>query len=176
MKIGKFLAMMIATVLLIITPTVALAGSRLQVVPIYQVNSTGTGSKIGIIRLKPTRYGVWIKANLRGLTPGKHGFHLHQNSSCAAKNGVPGGAAGGHYDPKNTGKHAGPGGEGHLGDLLPLHANARWRVKTRFLASRLKMNDFKGRAFVIHAGGDNFSDTPKPLGGGGARVGCGVIN
>ncbi len=28
---------------------------------------------------------------------------------------------------------------------------------------------------MIHAGGDNYSDTPEKLGGGGARVACGVI-
>jgi len=34
----------------------------------------------------------------------------------------------------------------------------------------------RGRAFVIHEGGDNFSDQPKPLGGGGARIACGVLS
>jgi len=28
---------------------------------------------------------------------------------------------------------------------------------------------------MIHAGGDNYADQPAPLGGGGARVACGVI-
>jgi Cu-Zn family superoxide dismutase len=27
----------------------------------------------------------------------------------------------------------------------------------------------------IHAGGDNYSDQPKPLGGGGARIACGTL-
>ena len=29
---------------------------------------------------------------------------------------------------------------------------------------------------MIHAGGDNFADTPEKLGGGGARLACGAIN
>ena len=33
----------------------------------------------------------------------------------------------------------------------------------------------KGKALIIHAGGDNYSDRPAPLGGGGARVACGLI-
>jgi Cu-Zn family superoxide dismutase len=33
----------------------------------------------------------------------------------------------------------------------------------------------RGHALVIHAGGDNFSDQPAPLGGGGARIACGAI-
>ncbi len=28
---------------------------------------------------------------------------------------------------------------------------------------------------MVHKGGDNHSDHPQPLGGGGARVACGVI-
>jgi Cu-Zn family superoxide dismutase len=42
-------------------------------------------------------------------------------------------------------------------------------------APRLSTDDLKGRAIVIHSGGDNYSDTPRPLGGGGARVACGVV-
>ena len=43
------------------------------------------------------------------------------------------------------------------------------------LAPRIKLSEIKGRSLMIHAGGDNYSDDPKPLGGGGARVACGVI-
>ena len=37
------------------------------------------------------------------------------------------------------------------------------------------LGQLAGKALMIHAGGDNYSDEPKPLGGGGARVACGVI-
>jgi hypothetical protein len=43
------------------------------------------------------------------------------------------------------------------------------------LAPRLKVADIKGKSLMIHAGGDNYSDAPAPLGGGGARVACGVV-
>ena len=43
------------------------------------------------------------------------------------------------------------------------------------LAPRLKAEDFKGHALMVHAGGDNHSDHPEKLGGGGARVACGVV-
>jgi len=42
------------------------------------------------------------------------------------------------------------------------------------LAPRLKMTDVKGHALMVHAGGDNYSDNPEKLGGGGARIACGV--
>jgi Cu-Zn family superoxide dismutase len=43
------------------------------------------------------------------------------------------------------------------------------------LAPRLKMEDIQSRAIIIHAGGDNYSDQPAALGGGGARIACGII-
>jgi Cu-Zn family superoxide dismutase len=39
----------------------------------------------------------------------------------------------------------------------------------------LKVKDLTGHSLMIHAGGDNFSDEPAALGGGGARVACGMI-
>jgi len=88
---------------------------------------------------------------------------------------VPGLAAGAHYDPANTGKHEGPQGKGHLGDLPALTVAADGTATTAVVAPRLKMADMKGRSLMIHAGGDNYSDQPAPLGGGGARVACGVV-
>jgi Cu-Zn family superoxide dismutase len=89
---------------------------------------------------------------------------------------VPSLGAGGHYDPAKTGKHLGPYGEGHLGDLPPLVVDAQGKSTLPVLAPRLKIVDVKGRSLMVHAGGDNFSDQPEPLGGGGARIGCGVVN
>jgi superoxide dismutase, Cu-Zn family len=33
----------------------------------------------------------------------------------------------------------------------------------------------KGKALIIHAGGDTYCDQSTPLGGGGARIACGII-
>lgn len=148
-------------------------------VTMYRTTANGPGEDIGTIVFQDTARGLKIMPNLRGLTEGEHGFHVHEYPSCAAKEKdgkmVPGLAAGGHYDPAKTGKHEGPDGKGHLGDLPVLYVNAggtaiRWSV-----APRLKTADLAGRSIVIHAGGDNYSDTPAPLGGGGARVACGVV-
>ena len=85
-------------------------------------------------------------------------------------------AAGGHLDPHKTGKHAGPEGEGHLGDLPVLVVNNDGKATDAVIAPRLKkLDEVKGKALMIHVGGDNMSDQPKPLGGGGARYACGVI-
>jgi Cu-Zn family superoxide dismutase len=67
-------------------------------------------------------------------------------------------------------------GQGHSGDLPVLDVAADGSAKTSVTAPRIKdLEAVRGRALVIHAGGDNFSDEPAPLGGGGARIACGVL-
>ena len=46
----------------------------------------------------------------------------------------------------------------------------------KMMAPRLKIADLRGRAVIIHAGGDNYDDKPQPLGGGGGRIACGVFD
>ncbi|HXW69793.1 MAG TPA: superoxide dismutase [Cu-Zn] SodC [Dissulfurispiraceae bacterium] len=149
------------------------------VVKVNLVNEQGVGKEIGTITASDSKYGLILTPQLSDLAPGLHGFHVHEKPNCshAMKEGkeVPALAAGGHYDPANTGKHEGPYGNGHLGDLPPLYVAADGKATLPVLAPRLKISDIKGRALMIHAGGDNYSDTPAPLGGGGARVACGVV-
>jgi len=149
------------------------------VVPMNLVTEQGIGKGIGTVLISEGTTGLVFTPQLTDLAPGFHGFHVHQNPDCAAgmKEGkmVPGLAAGGHYDPANVGKHEGPHGKGHLGDLPSLTVGADGKASTAVTAPRLKMADVKGRSLMIHAGGDNYSDQPAPLGGGGARVACGAI-
>jgi len=149
------------------------------VVQMNQIDSAGIGKTIGTIEASASQYGTILTPNLSGLAPGLHGFHVHQNPNCAPgeKEGkqVPGLAAGGHYDPAGTGRHEGPYGNGHLGDLPALYVEANGQASHPVLAPRLKVSDLKGRSLIIHAGGDNYSDYPEKLGGGGARVACGVV-
>ena len=157
----------------------ALSASAETVVSVQNLDGKGVGSMLGTVTITETEYGLVFTPDLKGLPNGVHGFHLHENGSCesAEKDGkmVPGLAAGGHYDPKKAGKHGMPWGDGHLGDLPPLYVDSDGKATTPVLAPRVKTSDLKGRALMIHAGGDNFSDHPKPLGGGGARIACGVI-
>ncbi len=149
------------------------------VVPINQVNKSGVGESVGQITITESKYGVVFTPSLKKLTPGVHGFHLHQEPSCEPKEKAgkmeAAGAAGGHYDPASTKVHGTPWGEGHLGDLPPLYVEANGSSKQPVLAPRLKLADVSGRTIMIHAGGDNHSDHPVALGGGEARIACGVI-
>jgi Cu-Zn family superoxide dismutase len=143
------------------------------------VNEQGVGKEIGTITATDSKYGLVLTPQLNDLAPGLHGFHMHDKPDCShtMKDGkaVPALAAGGHYDPANAGKHEGPYGSGHLGDLPALYVAADGKATLPVLAPRLNVASLKGRSIMIHAGGDNYSDVPAPLGGGGARVACGVV-
>ena len=95
-------------------------------IPINLIDEEGVGEEIGTIAVKDTDYGLLFTPHLTDISSGIHGFHVHENPSCdpgtdegEIKAGL---AAGGHYDPDETGSHEGPYGEGHLGDLPPLVA------------------------------------------------------
>ncbi len=150
------------------------------IAPIRFISASGEGKRAGVAFFKDGKDGLHVRVRLRGLPPGEHGFHVHAGTSCApAEQGgtmVAGLAAGGHFDPDNTGKHMGPDKAGHKGDLPVLKADAEGKVKTRFVVHGLYAKDIKGKALVVHAGGDNYADAPAPLGGGGARIACGIID
>lgn len=155
-----------------------------KTVDVRAVTENGIGDSIGTVVLSDSENGLVITPSLKKLSPGAHGFHIHQNPSCETQEkdgkkvagGAAGGAAGGHYDPASSSKHEGPEGHGHHGDLPVLLVNDAGVASQPMVAPRLKLADIKGRALMIHEGGDNYSDQPKPLGGGGARVACGVID
>jgi Cu-Zn family superoxide dismutase len=150
-----------------------------QYVVVNAISDDGIGAIIGTVKFSDSDKGLVIDPDLGELSPGMHGFHIHEKPDCSSadKDGkrTAGHAAGGHFDPHKTGKHGGPQGEGHMGDLPALEVNDKGEAVKLMLAPHLKLADIKGRALMIHSGGDSYSDTPKPLGGGGPRVACGVI-
>lgn len=148
----------------------------------YLTTDEGLGEKIGIVTFKDTDEGLNLTYNLSGLKTGAHGFHVHEHPDCSPMHKHDGThkamAAGGHYDPEKTGKHLGPDKNGHKGDLPVLIVDKDGKANnsvTFGLNKNLKASEFKNRSLMIHEGGDNYSDEPLPLGGGGARVACGII-
>lgn len=167
-----------ASLALAAAPHISHADESIEV-EMHHVSTEGVGQSIGSITVKEHQYGVLLIPELEDLEPGLHGFHLHRNPDCgpAEKDGkqAAAAAASGHYDPDETGEHAGPlETDGHLGDLPALYVSEQGEANQAELAPRLSFGDFDGRALVIHKGGDNYSDNPEPLGGGGSRVACGV--
>ncbi|WP_024590239.1 MULTISPECIES: superoxide dismutase family protein [unclassified Pseudoalteromonas] len=144
-------------------------------VEMHQVTKSGQGQLLGTITLTENDHGVVFSPNLKGLTPGQHGFHVHQFASCEPKKKGDKVVPGGHFDPKASEHHDAPWANGHLGDLPALYVNESGQAKSPVLAPRLTLEKLKQHAVMIHEGSDNYADEPKPLGGGGSRVACGVI-
>jgi len=144
------------------------------------IDEHGVGAPVGTVTITQAfGGGVTLTPALQGLPPGAHGFHVHEAGNCGAKEKdgkmEPGALAGGHLDARKTGSHQGPAGNGHEGDLPPLVVGADGKAARAVTAPRLTLADLQGKALMVHEGGDNFSDQPKPLGGGGKRIACGVI-
>ena len=159
------------------TLVTGIAAAQQLTVDINKVSDAGVGEKIGTVTIAENKQGSSLKVAVSGIPAGKHGFHVHEKGDCAAamKDGKmePGAAAGSHYDPEGKKSHKGPQGAGHKGDLPALIANAKG-VNQTVTAPKLKLSDLRGRALVIHEGGDNYTDNPEN-GGGKGRIACGVV-
>ena len=169
----------------VITAAAALIGTAdagQVTIPVSLVSAEGIGQPIGTVTTRDTPAGLELVPALHDLSPGAHGFHLHDKPSCTPapdpdKGGAPAAAfgAGGHFDPARTGKHEGPDGMGHQGDLPAMMVAANGEATQTIVAPHLKTSDLPGHALMIHAGGDNYADQPARLGGGGGRIACGVV-
>jgi Cu-Zn family superoxide dismutase len=179
MKINTTSALLACTLTAAAVTANAQTGDKLQA-PMTLVTAAGPGKMIGSVTITESPHGLVFTPALTDLPAGPHGYHVHETGSCAVneKDGkkVAAGAAGGHYDPNGTKQHLGPTGSGHLGDLPPLVVGGDGRATVPVTAPHLtRLAEVKGKALMIHAGGDNYADKPQPLGGGGARIACGVI-
>lgn len=127
-------------------------------------------TNFGTLVFNDSPYGLVITPHLTQLPSGAHGFHLHEQPNCEDH----GMAAGGHFDPEKTNSHQGPYRIGHLGDLPVLFVDANGQANTPLLAPKLTTEKIKDLTVMLHSGGDNYSNNPA-LGGGAARIACGVI-
>lgn len=119
--------------------------------------------------------GVRVIADLKGLSPGKHGFHVHEKGDCSAPDAS---SAGGHFAPGGSphGSPDNPPSARHAGDLGNIEAGADGRARYERLDTVLQLRGTEsiiGKAVVVHAGPDDL--TSQPAGNSGPRVACGVI-
>lgn len=131
------------------------------------------GNEIGTALLAQETDGVKVSLDVNGLTPGKHGFHIHAQSF----KGADFKAAGGHFNPENK-KHGHHTTEGHLGDLGNVEVAADGTVKTDILVKgatleKDKTNTILGKSLIIHAGEDDLKTDP--AGNAGDRIAGGNI-
>ena len=151
------------------------------VVKVQQLDVQHGNKDVGTVEITESAYGLVFTPNLTGLAEGLHGFHIHENPSCEPKEKdgklTSGLAAGGLWNRTKAKGHGFPwSDDAHLGDLPALTVLHDGTATQPVLAPRLKkLDEVKNHAIMIHAGGDNHSDHPTALGGGGARMACGVI-
>jgi len=128
-----------------------------------------SGSAVsGTVAVTAVAGGVRLDVKATGLTPGVHGFHVHEVGDCSAPDAS---SAKGHFNPG-----AKPHGS-HAGDLADLSADASGAATQSVVLTGLSLDDgptgIIGRAFVIHADPDDH--VSQPAGNSGKRVACGVI-
>jgi Cu-Zn family superoxide dismutase len=130
-------------------------------------NATGT------VYFRRTMKGIEVIADVMGLSPGKHGFHIHEFGDCTAPDGT---SAGGHFNPENQ-PHAGPDqAKRHVGDLGNIEADNSGDAHYERTDTHLKFDgrdSIIGRGVIVHAGIDDL--VSQPSGNAGPRIACGVI-
>ncbi len=129
----------------------------------------------GSVTFTPAGGGkVSVSAKLAGLTPGGHGFHIHEKGDCSSGDGM---SAGGHFNPGNK-PHGNPAlPDHHAGDMPMVVADGSGNASLTATLEGITIgdgaNDIVGKAVIVHKDPDDY--TTQPTGNSGARVACGVI-
>jgi superoxide dismutase, Cu-Zn family len=139
-----------------------------------------TGTAQFTERAQGTGKIVEISVQVKGLTPGRHGVHLHAVGTCEPDFT----AAGGHFDPgpaSNTDPDANH--PYHMGDIPNLEAGADGSGAMKIMTTRVTLSDgplsifdADGTAIIVHGNEDQgITGAPKSGVSGGPRVACGVV-
>nr|ACU77879.1 putative superoxide dismutase [Schizochytrium sp. FJU-512] len=139
------------------------------------VTLIGADGPMGTVVFTPEGDSVKVTGEVSGLTPGKHGFHIHQfgdvSSGCAS--------TGGHYNPAGKTHGAPTDDERHAGDLGNIEANGEGVAKIDIVDAGFKIPEIIGRAVVVHEGEDDLGagghELSKTTGNAGGRKCCGII-
>ena len=134
-----------------------------------------SGSKVsGTVSFQAVGQKGRVEASVAGLTPGEHGFHVHEVGDCSAADAT---SAKGHFNPaaKPHGHHG--GAERHAGDMPNLVADSSGKATFSAELDTLSLTEGPAgilkRSVVIHADPDDYKS--QPAGNSGKRVACGVI-
>jgi Cu-Zn family superoxide dismutase len=148
----------------------ALAQEPTKAIAVLQ---SASGSKVtGTVTFTKTGDTVQVVADITGLTPGKHAFHIHEFGDCSAADAS---SAGGHFNPMHK-PHGSPDSpERHAGDMGNLEADSSGKAHLELKDNMLKFsgeNSILGHAVIVHEKVDDWS---QPVGNAGGRQACGVI-
>ncbi|WP_128891614.1 superoxide dismutase family protein [Erythrobacter sp. HKB08] len=160
--------------------TVLAACSTIGDIPTDRVASArvtlSNGIPVGTAQLLADGNGLQLSIVATGLTPGAHGFHLHETGECRRPDFT---SAGGHLNPLGNDHGTLSDGGSHLGDLpnLDVNENGTATLTVELDGDRAQLEEWlfddDGTAVVIHAGADDYRTNPS--GAAGSRVACGVL-
>lgn len=131
------------------------------------------GKVSGTVRFTQQEKGLKVEADVKGLTPGKHGFHVHEFGDLSKPDFT---SAGGHFNPTGHPHADRTAEQRHVGDLGNLEADAQGNAKASFVDPQLQLSgphSILGRAVIVHAKEDDLKS--QPTGDAGGRVAGGVI-
>ena len=132
-----------------------------------------SGSQVmGTVTFTKTGDAVQVVADITGLKPGKHGFHIHEFGDCSATDAS---SAGSHFNPTKMPHGAPDAAERHAGDLGNLEADSTGKAHLELKDNMLKFsgeNSILGRGVIVHEKVDDWS---QPVGNAGGRLACGVV-
>jgi Cu-Zn family superoxide dismutase len=161
--VGGVLAQMTQSSMEMSAPTKAIA----------ELNPTKDQVTSGIVRFEVVKEGVRVVADMSGLAPGKHGFHIHEFGDCSSDDGT---SAGGHFNPGGM-QHSMPMSEKrHVGDLGNIEADKDGNAHLEYvdhMVTMSGMNSILGRGVIVHEKEDDLKT--QPTGAAGARLACGVV-
>ena len=167
MKAKSFFALLAAT----LAVTLVSSASAQDATKAIAVLGSASGSKVsGTVTFTKDGDGVKVVADVTGLTPGKHGFHVHEFGDCSASDAT---SAGDHFNPTDD-PHAGHDADKrHMGDLGNLEADASGKARVDLSDKKMKLDAIVGKAVIVHEKADDLKT--QPTGDAGGRVACGVI-
>lgn len=127
----------------------------------------------GMVIFEAVKGGTKVTAHISGLTPGKHGFHVHEYGDCSSDDGM---AAGGHFNPGQM-PHSMPMSEKrHVGDMGNLDADKDGNAHLEYVDSMIALSgasSILGRGVIVHEKEDDLKT--QPTGNAGGRLACGVV-
>jgi superoxide dismutase, Cu-Zn family len=128
----------------------------------------------GTVTFAPADGGLRMVVHIEGLTPGEHGFHLHEKPDCSAPDAS---SAGDHWNPTGEAHGAPDAPPHHAGDLGNITADASGVAHAERVVRGLGVDGAQsvlGRSAVVHASADDLKT--QPSGNSGARLACGVVS
>lgn len=151
----------------------ATAGSSATNKAIAVISPTKGNTTRGIVTFSAVEGGIKVVAHLTGLTPGKHGFHIHEYGDCSADDGS---SAGGHFNPTGM-QHSMPSSDKrHEGDMGNIEAGKSGEAHLEYIDHAMSFSGEKsiiGHAVIVHEKEDDLKS--QPAGAAGSRIGYGVI-